>query len=124
MHPKDLPDRWREMAEEQREFGAEAQARTLEWSAANLEVAWREWELEELTLQEAAEESGYSEDHLGRLIRDGSIPNAGQPYAPRILRRDLPKKPGRDGQPHPRCVGSKQQIARSVADSWEGESDG
>ncbi len=47
-----------------------------------------------LTLTEAANCSGYSTDHLGRLIRDGTIPNAGRPSAPRIRRRDLPQKPG------------------------------
>ena len=47
-----------------------------------------------LTLVEAAVECGYSPDHLGRLVRDGAIPNAGRPKAPRIRRRDLPRKPG------------------------------
>jgi hypothetical protein len=47
-----------------------------------------------LTLTEAADRSGYSIDHLGRLIRDGTIPNAGRPGAPRIRRGDLPQKPG------------------------------
>lgn len=49
--------------------------------------------LEALTLKQAAERSGYSANHLGRLIRDGRIPNAGQPNAPRIRRGDLPRKP-------------------------------
>ncbi len=47
-----------------------------------------------LTLKEAADRSGYSTDHLGRLIRDGTIPNAGKPGAPRIRRGDLPQKAG------------------------------
>jgi hypothetical protein len=47
-----------------------------------------------LTLVEAAEESGYSAEHLGRLVRDGGIPNSGRPKAPKIRRRDLPRKPG------------------------------
>ena len=34
---------------------------------------------EVLTLQRAAAESGYSADHLGRLVREGKIPNAGRP---------------------------------------------
>ncbi len=47
-----------------------------------------------LTLTEAAEESGFSADHLGRLVHDGKIPNAGRPGAPRISRRHLPRKTG------------------------------
>jgi len=47
-----------------------------------------------LSLVEAADESGYSADHLGRLVRAGAIPNAGRVNAPKIRRRDLPKKAG------------------------------
>lgn len=45
-----------------------------------------------LNLQEAARESGYSADHLGRLVRDGRIRNAGRPNAPRVRRGELPRK--------------------------------
>jgi len=44
------------------------------------------------SLVEASRESGYSADHLGRLVRDGKIPNAGRRGAPRIARRHLPRK--------------------------------
>ena len=37
MNPRDLPDLWRSKAEGLRELGAEAQARTLEWCAGELE---------------------------------------------------------------------------------------
>ena len=47
-----------------------------------------------LTLTDAAKESGYSTDHLGRLVRDGKIPNAGRPGAPRVALRHLPRKTG------------------------------
>ncbi len=43
-----------------------------------------------LTLKVAAEESGYSVEHLARLIRQGRVPNAGRCNAPRIRARDLP----------------------------------
>ncbi len=46
-----------------------------------------------LTLGAAATRSGYSIEHLARLVRDGTIPNVGRKYAPRIRVRDLPKKP-------------------------------
>ena len=48
---------------------------------------------EPLSLREAAARSGYSEDHLARLIRQGTIPNAGRRGAPRIRRGDLPRRP-------------------------------
>jgi hypothetical protein len=46
-----------------------------------------------LTLGVAAARSGYSVEHLARLVRDGTIQNVGRKYAPRIRLRDLPKKP-------------------------------
>jgi hypothetical protein len=49
---------------------------------------------EALTLVEAAKESGYSADHLGRLVRAGDIENVGRAHAPKIRRRNLPRKPG------------------------------
>jgi hypothetical protein len=50
---------------------------------------------EELTLTAASTLSGYSTDHLSRLIRDGSLPNAGRKGVPRIRRADLPMRPKR-----------------------------
>ncbi|MCH7995010.1 MAG: hypothetical protein IIB57_11285, partial [Planctomycetes bacterium] len=46
-----------------------------------------------LTLGEAATRSGYSEGHLGRLVRQRKIPNAGEPRSPRIRVVDLPMRP-------------------------------
>ena len=89
----DLSAEWRELALQQRDLGAEPQARTLEWCADRLEEHSREWETEPLTLEEAAGDSGYSADHLGRLVREGKIPNAGRANAPRIARRELLTKP-------------------------------
>ena len=82
-----------------------------------LETRLRVTELEELTLQEAAKESGYGADHLGRLVRDGKIQNAGRRNAPRILRSDLPVKRGRfDISQHSSQYGnaSKEQIVRYI----------
>jgi hypothetical protein len=47
-----------------------------------------------LTLTEAASLSGYTREHLGRLVRQGKIENAGGPNAPRIRLKDLPRKAG------------------------------
>ena len=46
-----------------------------------------------LSLKQAAAHSGYSKGHLGRLVRQGIIPNAGKPQAPRIRTADLPARP-------------------------------
>lgn len=62
--------------------------------AAELEEELRAAADEELTLTEAARESGYSADHLRHLVADGAIPNAGKHGRPRIRRGDLPRKPG------------------------------
>jgi len=86
-----LVDVWRGRADELRPY-AEAAARAFETAAAELEAIAVEEEVTALTLEEAADESGYSSEHLGRLVREGVIPNAGRRRAPRIQRRDLPRK--------------------------------
>jgi hypothetical protein len=63
---------------------------------AELESAVRSRDDELLTLPAAASVSGYTVDHLARLIRQGKLPNAGRKHAPRICRRDVPPK-SRDG---------------------------
>ena len=92
MFPADLPAEWRAQAEGLRQFGADAQAKAVDRCAAHLEEVLRYEGDALLTLPEAASESGYSADHIGRLVREGKIPNAGRPGAPRIARRDLPLK--------------------------------
>ena len=62
--------------------------------AAELLEAIREAEARVLTLTEASEASGYTSDHLRRLIADGTIPNAGRRGKPLVRRSDLPMKPG------------------------------
>jgi hypothetical protein len=70
-----------------------------------------------LRLSEAAAESRYSASHLARLVRDGKIPNAGRPHAPRIRRTDLPRKVRSvaEGPSRLHLVGaSATQVARSL----------
>jgi hypothetical protein len=50
--------------------------------------------LELLTLKQASRESGYSTDHLARLVTSGTIPNCGRRGKPLIARGNLPIKPG------------------------------
>ena len=89
---KALPANWRRHAKALRRYGGETPATALESCAAELEATLIERDETTFSLVEAATESGYSADHLGRLVRDGRIPNAGRPGAPRIARGHLPRK--------------------------------
>ena len=95
-------------------------ARAYEACAEELEESWREWELEALTLEEAAEQSGYSRSHLKRLLREQAIPNSGNAGEKRILRSHLPKKPGQGVAPPVRsCPITRTQVARAIAEGGE-----
>src|SRR3989454_7252250 len=61
-------------AELRNSFGDEERARAIEWAASLVERALQEHAEERLTLAEASARSGYSQDHLARLIREGSLP--------------------------------------------------
>lgn len=101
-------------AEFRDDFGDEARARALEWAAARLDAALHEFSSQQLTLAQAARESGYSPEHLGRFVRLGRIPNAGRPHAPRIRRADIPHKPGVLRPAPITLMVDRTQIARSV----------
>ena len=120
-----LADSWRTEAERLRQLEAAGQAAAFEHLANELEATLAAWDSSSLTIREASEHSGYTEAHLRRLVRRGHIPNAGRKNSPRIYRRDLPVRPhAKDGSGHPQQVDSRKQIARSVADSAKGGSDG
>ena len=46
-----------------------------------------------LTLAVAASITGYSPDHLGKLVRQGTVKNYGRKHSPKLRLADLPKKP-------------------------------
>lgn len=87
----------RAKAQELREvFASEAAARALEWAAQEIEHATSALGEQLLSLQEASERSGYSEDHLARLVRLGRIPDLrakGSKGRIRIRVADLPTRP-------------------------------
>ena len=90
----ELRARWVQRRDEWRRLGVHVDgAKLCEDVLADLEALDAAGE-EALTLTAAANECGFSADHLGRLVRAGQLPNAGRANAPRIRRRDLPKKPG------------------------------
>jgi hypothetical protein len=74
-------------------FGDDARARTLEWAVAEVEAALAVDADQLLTLAQASALSGYSIDHLARLIRRGRLSNSGRLGAPRVRLRDLPTRP-------------------------------
>ena len=121
---RSLADSWRTEAARLRQLEADGQAAAFEQLANELEATLATWEHSTLTIREASEHSGYTEDHLRRLVRRGHIPNAGRRNSPRISLRDLPAKPrARDGSGAQDLLDCKEQIARSVADSMKGECD-
>ncbi len=105
----ELALRWREEAALLRSRGADGHAVLEEGLANELEQKLREWQLEELTIEEAADESGYSYKRLQELVSLGEIDNAGKRGSPRIRRRDLPSKAGqgREEEPSPAVVALK-----------------
>ena len=109
----DLPAGFRERADVLRECGAVGQASTLEWAADRAEEALRGAALEELTLDEAEIETGYSRSHLRRLIREEKIPATREGSRIRIQRRHLPHKPGVAGSGPTLTL--RSQLARAVA---------
>lgn len=90
--------RWREEAKLLRAHGAAEAAMTKERDAADLEQEARAFSLEGLTLDQAAEESGYSYSALQKMVSTGRMVNVGSPGQPRIRRGDLPRKPGRGNE--------------------------
>ena len=81
---------WRERAEERRGEGATSTAQLYDKVAGELQADLEKFETEELSLAEAMEWSGYSEDRLRVLRREGKTT---------WTRADLPKKPGGNGAP-------------------------
>lgn len=91
-----LIESWRQRAAIFRKHGVEQAAITIDVLVAELEVVLQAGEDKLLTLREAAVESGYSADHLARLIRQGKLANVGRKFAPRVRRGDLPKRAQRN----------------------------
>lgn len=105
-----LAERWESEAQLLRRHGCVSAATTAELHAGQLRDALREVEFEALTLEEAAQLSGYSYSHLSDLIREGTVPNAGRKGSPRIRRSDLPRKPGHGSSPSSRLALVDQSV--------------
>jgi hypothetical protein len=106
--------RLRLLREEAAEFernGAEGAAKARTAVAEDLEREWHAHQQEPMKLAAAALESGYSVAALQLMLKQGKIPNAGERGTPRILRCNLPRKPGHDVVvPRPTRVESRQAV--------------
>ena len=85
---------WKDEVRLYRRRGHDGHARFLQSLIEEAEAFIDDHDSATFNLSEGAEASGYSASHLGWLIREGRIPNAGRPNAPRIASKDLPLKPG------------------------------
>ncbi|MFH1764479.1 MAG: hypothetical protein ABIF09_09835 [Gemmatimonadota bacterium] len=116
-----LPQEFRGNARAARRLaGSEAAAHVWEAAAVEVEQRLQESFLEPLTLEVAVSESGYTRNHLNRMLREKKLPNSGTDADPRILRMHLPRKPwpGVDaGTIHP--ASSRVQAARAVIEGEE-----
>jgi hypothetical protein len=122
----ELCERWRARRDELRKLDAQVPGSLLcDLILADLTSLIEAFGAELLTLTQAARASGYTREHLSRLVRNGKIPNVGRPNAPRVRRTDLPRKPGHlpPQQTDSQIVGaSKGQIVRSIASHPHGRS--
>jgi len=118
-----LATAWRAKAEWLRALEAQGQAAGLEHAARELENTIKARADETLTIPEAAAESGYSEEHLRRLVRQGDLPaerNGGRGSRIHIRRADLPIKRRKDGRETPGGVGyDPEEDARGIAKLME-----
>ena len=100
--------------------GALEASKTIAIAADELEECIRVAGQGSLSLQQASMESGYSAEHLRRLVREGTIRNAGRFHAPAISRADLPVKPGHLPVSTSNSTLNRKQIAQSVVNSQQG----
>ncbi len=65
--------------------------------ARQLEDRARAYALQSLSVSQASEETGFTQDHLYRLIKTGQIEDVGTGSSRRIRRADLPRKGTKGG---------------------------
>jgi hypothetical protein len=93
-HITEIIQRWTDRQAEWSKLGANVNGAALAAEVvADLEKIAASNGDAELTLTDASTLSGYSTDHLSRLIREGKLENRGRKGAPRIRRADLPLRP-------------------------------
>src|SRR5688572_20403250 len=86
----ELRQAWTHRRDEWRKLGVQVDgARVAEEILTELEQLAAADADELLTLTDAARECGMHPDSIGRAVREGRIPNAARPNAPRVRRGDL-----------------------------------
>ena len=92
---RDVVDRFRSMRAEYARVSASVDgAKIMDLVLREIEQAETTEATQPLGLSDASRESGYSTAHLSRLLRSGTLPNAGRKGKPLIRIGDLPKRPG------------------------------
>lgn len=121
---------WRDFALELRNRSADPRGAAIyETVAVELEQFLKTADCEVLTPAEAEEWSGYTADHLHRLVASGDLTNHGRKGAPRYRRSELPIKTASRrthlrGRTEPGNVRSREQIARAAITQFVGGRDG
>jgi hypothetical protein len=100
VRPDELIQEWRKRADQYEGDGAMVFAAAILCRVADeLESSLLSWQNEELSIREAAEESGYSQERLREMVREGKLPDArsqGSRASIKVRRGDLPKKARND----------------------------
>lgn len=120
----DIIARWEARLAEWRQFKSQVDGAKVCEEVLEDFRAWQDAEENQLiSLTDAARSSGYSREHLGRLVREGKIANHGSVQRPLVRRADLPTKPGHlpgSEEDDEFTTSSKRQIVRSVVAQGKG----
>ena len=111
----EIRDRWLARRDELRRLNASVDGAALcDEVLADLEKIVSDPAEKPVTIREAAKLSGYSEDHIGRLLREGKLDNVGRKHAPRVMPSALPRRAGLALAHSPRAPYDAQADARSL----------
>lgn len=92
-HLNDLIERWTsEAASIEERYGDSRLAHLTRTHAKELQEAISRGHSRLVSLSEAGSLCGYSDDHLGKLVRAGILKNYGRKHAPRVRVAELPQK--------------------------------
>ncbi|HVX40448.1 MAG TPA: hypothetical protein VHB25_12825 [Gemmatimonadaceae bacterium] len=96
MRVEELRERWLTRREEFARLAAHVDgARIVDEFVADLQTLEHDEADKLLSLSQASQLSGYTSEHIARLVRQGSVINYGRKGKPLVRRGDLPQKPKR-----------------------------